>query len=116
MANKKSKTRTIKRVVKCVIAFGIIILIVVLAFFVKYTHTFEDSNMKKWAVLSETQRITTLHRVVSEPENQDLLIACMDKISSLPDSDDMVIRHAIALCYNGIKLSAQKDEEEQQKQ
>lgn len=100
-----SKTRKIKRVIKIAVATAIIFIAVILAFFVQHTHTFENSHMKKWLKITDTERIATIERIVKESENQELIIACVTKISELPDSNEMIIRDAISLCYNGIKLN-----------
>jgi hypothetical protein len=37
-------------------------------------------------------------------KNIDLLVACIDKMATLPDSGEMTIRDAASLCYTGIQL------------
>ena len=100
-----TRTRKIKRFIKIIIAVAIILLAFISGIFVKYSHTFENNNMTKWLTITDSQRISTLERIVKEPENQDLIIACVNKIAELPDSNEMIIRDAISLCYNGIKLN-----------
>lgn len=107
---KKTKIQKIKTFIKISIAVCILFAFVILGFFVKPTRTFENSNMKKWANLSEQEKITTLQHIIPNAENQELLINCVNKISSLPDSDDMIVRDAAVLCYNGIKLGGQNEE------
>lgn len=106
------RIRKIKRFIKISVASGILILAIVLGFFVENSQTFEKSNMNKWSKISETQRISTVNRVVKKPENQDLLLACVDKIAQLPDASEMMIRDAISLCYNGIKLNENTNDKE----
>ncbi len=107
---QKTRIRIVKRALKITIALGVLTVLVFLGFFVKYNHTFENSNMTKWLDLSEKQRVATLQRVVPEYENQELLMQCVTKIAHLPDSDKMDIRAAISLCYNGIKTNSGGDE------
>ena len=107
-----NRIRKIKRFIKISVASGVLILAIVLGFFVENTQTFENANMNKWLKISETQRINTVNRVVKNPGNQDLLLACVDKIAKLPDSNEMMIREAISLCYNGIKLNENTNNEE----
>lgn len=107
---QKTRIRIVKRALKITIALGVLTVLVFLGFFVKYNHTFENSNMTKWLDLSEKQRVATLQRVVPEYENQELLMQCVTKIAHLPDSDKMDIRDAISLCYNGIKTNSGGDE------
>ena len=109
--SNETKLRFIRRTIKVSIACVFVIALIFFGFFVKHSYTFENSNMKKWLVLSEQQREKTLYRVIQNPENEDLLIQCVTKIANLPDSEKMDIRDGIVLCYNGIKIST-KDAEQ----
>jgi len=106
---KKTKIQQIKLFIKISIIVCVLFVFIVLGFFVKPTRTFENSNMKKWYGLSEQEKITTLQHIIPNAENQELLINCVNKISELPDSDNMIVRDAVALCYNGIKLNSEND-------
>lgn len=102
---KRTKLQNLKRFIKIGIAVGLLVVLIVLGVFVKSKQTFENSNTKKWLNLSPTQQIDTVHKVVSDVDDMDLLLDCVTKIANLPDSDTMDIRDAVALCYNGIKMS-----------
>ena len=108
---KKAKIQKIKLFVKVAIIVAILVVFVVLGIFVRPAATFENAHMKKWLGLDEKQRVETVNRVVKNIDDQELLIKCVDKIANFPDSNEMLIRDAVAICYNGIKLSAQSDEE-----
>ena len=105
---QNTKIQKIKLFIKASIIFAVLFVFVVLGIFVRPTSTFENAHMKKWLVLDEQQRISTLNRMVKNADNQDLLFKCVDKIAILPDSNEMLIRDAIALCYNGIQMTVQK--------
>lgn len=109
------KIKEIKKILKICIVLCILFILVVFGFFIKHTHSFENYKMSKWLELSPQQQIYTLNKIVTESENTDLIIACLTKIANLPDSDEMIIRDAAALCYNGIKLSKQDDNNKQAK-
>ena len=102
---KKTKIQHIKTFIKIFVASGLVVSFIILTFFVKHTHTFENFNMKKWTTLTYSQRVSTVHRVISDFTPNDLFMACMDKIATLPESDNMLIQSAVSLCYNGIKLN-----------
>ena len=104
---KNTKIQKIKLFIKTSIIVAVLTVFVVLGLFVRPVPTFENASMKKWLVLDDQQRILTLNRVVKNADNQDLLFKCVDKIAQLPDSNEMLIRDAIALCYNGIEMNAQ---------
>ena len=110
--SKQEKIKTIKKFIKISVATGLSILLVLLILFAKPTKTFENYNMNKWSDLSEIQRMDTLQKIITEEiKNPDLLIACLDKISLLPESNNMIIQTAAALCYNGIKLNDMSGEQ-----
>ena len=109
----RTKLQRIKYVIKITIVCVLLFLFVVLGFCVKHTYTFENSSIKKWTILTESQRIATLKRIIPDaPQDMDLLIQCITKIAQLPDSGTMDIRDGAALCYNGIKLNNNKTDEE----
>ena len=102
---KKTKIKIIKRIIKISIAIAVAVILVFLGFFVKYNYTFENASMEKWRNLTTEQQINTLNRVVSDYDNEELLLQCVTKISQIPDSQKMDIRDAIVICYNGIKIN-----------
>ena len=114
MRVKKTKFQKIKRFIKISVASGLVALFVFLGFFVKHKQSFENSNMGKWPALSDSQRIETLQKIIPNIEDQDLLLACMNKIATLPESSNMIIQSAASLCHNGIKLNSVSDTESQQ--
>ena len=110
---KRTKIQQIKLILKISIVVCVLGIFLVLGFFVKPIRTFEKSPMKKWLSLSEQEQITTVQNIVPNAENQDLLIQCITKIATLPDSNKMIIHDAAVLCYNGIKLNSKPDENKQ---
>jgi len=109
---KKTRLQRIKYVIKITIIGVLLLAFVILGFFVKHTYTYENSSLKKWPVLSEQQQIATINRIVQKPQDITLLIQCVSKMAQLPDSENMDIRDAVALCYNGIKLNNNDSDEE----
>ena len=107
---QQTKIQQIKMFIKISIVLCVLFIFIVLGFFIKPIHTFENANMKKWLTLSNQEQITTVQRVVSDTNNQELLINCITKIAHMPDSNEMIIRDATVLCYNGIKLNTKTDE------
>ena len=102
---KTTHIQKIKLFIKISIVVCILSIFVILGIFVRPTHTFENSHMKKWTRLSEQEKVATVYQIVKKTDNQDLLVSCVDKISTLPNSNDMFIRDAIVLCHNGIKMN-----------
>ena len=108
---QRTRFQKIKLFIKIAIVCVVCMIFVVFGFFVKPIRTFENSNMKKWLVLAEQDRIMTIQRIIPNAEDQDLLIECITKISGLPNSNEMLIRDAAVLCYNGIKFNKSVNEE-----
>ena len=102
---QKTKIQKIKNFIKISVASMLVISFIVLTFFVKHKHTFENPNMNRWFSLDDAQRLTTVQRIIPDFQNNDLFMLCMNKIATLPDSGNMMIQSAVALCYNGIKLN-----------
>lgn len=111
---KQNKIQKIKYFIKMFVAIGLVVLFIILVFFVKHTHTFENSNINTWKNLTKEQRVNTLQRIIPDIENQELLIDCINKISTLPESDNMMIQSAASLCYNGIKINTVNEDSEPQ--
>ena len=107
---QRTKIQKLKLFIKIFIVFVVCCVFIVFGFFIKPIRTFENSNMKKWAALAEQDRITTIQRIIPNAENQDLLLECITKISSLPNSHEMIVRDAAVLCYNGIKFNQAENE------
>ena len=105
--------RFLKRIIKISVAVIIILSALFLGLFVKNNQKYENSNMSKWLKIPEPERMAILTRTAKDMEDKDLLMSCVDKIASLPDSNEMIIRDAISLCYNGIKLNANTNGEAQ---
>ncbi|MBR5904189.1 MAG: hypothetical protein IKZ49_01490 [Alphaproteobacteria bacterium] len=110
MTTKKTKIQKIKRAIKIMLASFLVLLLIVLGIFVRPVRTFENSHLPKWLNLSDSERIATLHKVVKNSDYDDIILQCVTKIATFPESNEMVIRYAISFCYNGIKLNASEDE------
>lgn len=62
-------------------------------------------TLKHWASASNDQRVAATRVIVaSDDADIDLIVACVTKMSSLPDSNEMIVRDAISLCHTGIIL------------
>ena len=110
---QNTKIQTIKLFIKASIIVAVLFVFIVFGIFIRPNHTFENSRVKKWSFLDEQQRVSTLNRVIKNADNQELLFQCVDKIASLPDSNEMLIRDAIAICYSGIQMNAQNTDSDE---
>ena len=56
-----------------------------------------------------------MNYVIKNNPDSELMLGCMNKISTLPDANEMMVRDAAVLCYNGIKLNTESDAEPDEK-
>lgn len=94
---------------KFILKFLLGIAVLLIAFFVFFrtqrSNDLSVGNLKNWIAASTDQRIATTRMVVASDDTDiDLIVACVSKMATLPDSHEMVVRDAISLCHTGIIL------------
>lgn len=94
----------IKKYFKIFIGVSVLILVVVVFFFAQRSNDLETGVLKNWLAAPMERRVAAAQILTGADKNIDLLVACIDKMSTLPDSGEMTIRDAAALCYTGIQL------------
>ncbi len=94
----------IKKYFKLFIGICVLLLVVLVFFFAKRGETLEIGNLKDWRTASVERRNASVQILTASEENLDVLVACIDKISTLPDSGEMAVRDAASLCQTGLKL------------
>lgn len=94
----------LKKHLKMVLGIAVLILFGVVFFFTQRATDLENGNMKNWISASTDRRETAIRILAGTDEHNELMIQCIDKIASLPDSSEMAIRDAASLCYTGIQL------------
>lgn len=95
----------IKKYLKFFIGIAVLILVIIVFAFAMRTSDLENANLKKWRSSDLTRRMTAVQILSASDENLELLVQCVDKIATLPDSGDMAVRDAVALCYTGIQVN-----------
>ena len=45
-----------------------------------------------------------LRMLTASDDDTELMVACVDKIATLPDSGEMAVRDAVSLCYTGAQI------------
>ena len=94
----------VKKYFKLFIGICVLIMVVLVFFFAKRGESLEIGTLKDWRSASIDRRVASVQILTASEENNDILVACIDKISSLPDSSEMAVRDAISLCQTGLKL------------
>lgn len=94
----------IKKYFKIFIGAAALILVVVVFFFSQRGTSLEMGLLKDWRGATEERRIAAVQILTGAEKNIDILVACVNKMATLPDSSEMPVRDAAALCYTGIQL------------
>ncbi|MBP3397318.1 MAG: hypothetical protein J6K82_00110 [Alphaproteobacteria bacterium] len=94
----------IKKYFKIFIGIAVLILAVVVFFFSQQSSDLETGVLKDWRAAPMDRRVASAQILTGADKNIDLLVACIDKMATLPDSGEMAIRDAASVCYTGIQL------------
>ena len=93
-----------KRFFKIFVGIAVLVLVVIVFFFAQRSGALETGVLKDWRASSAERRVAAAQILIGADEDVDLLVACVDKMASLPDSGQMAIRDAVSLCHTGIQL------------
>lgn len=96
--------KLLKSLLVFLIGVAVLILAIFLFFRMQRSSDLESGNMKNWLAASVDRRTAAVKILSASDENTDLIVACVDKVASLPDSGEMAVRDAVSLCYTGIVL------------
>lgn len=95
----------IKKYLKFIIGVAVL-LGAVFAFFTipRDGSKLEVGTLKDWRAAATERRIAAVRVLTASDNNLDGVVACVDKMSELPDSGDMAVRDAVELCFVGYQL------------
>ena len=93
-----------KKYLKLFIGAGVLVLALVLFVFSQRSSTLETGVLKDWRSASMDRRVAAAQILVCSDKEIELLVACVDKMSTLPDSGEMAVRDAMSLCHTGMKM------------
>lgn len=94
----------LKKYLKFFIGIAVLIFVVVVFFLTQRSGDLEGANLKKWRSADIERRVAAVKILVASDEHSELLVQCVDKIASLPESGEMAVKDAVSLCYTGIQL------------
>ncbi len=94
----------IKKYLKIFIGVAVLILAIVVFFFAQRSGDIEGGTLKNWRSASLERRNAAVKILTATEENCELIVACVDKMATLPDSGEMAVRDAVSLCHTGIQL------------
>ena len=96
--------KTLKKILLFIV--GIFALLFVVSIFVRIqkTTSLESGTLKDWRSASIERKAAAVKILRASDDNLEILVKCVDKMSTLPDSSDMAVRDATELCFMGIQL------------
>ncbi len=94
----------IKKYFKLFIGIAVLIFVIVVFVGAQRGNNLESGTLKDWRAASLDRRMAAAQIITATSEHNDLMVACVDKMATLPDSSEMAIRDALSLCYTGMQL------------
>ena len=95
----------LKKYLKFFIGVAVLILGILFIPSVISSSDLENGNLKRWRTADLARRTAAAQLLSASNETIELLVQCVDKMATLPDSSDMAVRDAVALCYTGIQVN-----------
>ena len=90
---------------KLIIGVAVLVLVVVIFFVTQYKSTsLENGNLKKWTESAIERKVAAVQFLTESSQNTDLIVSCVDKMSTFNDSGEFTVRDAVKLCNMGIQL------------
>ncbi len=103
--NMKKAIDFLKRNFKLIIGIAVLVLVIAIFFAVKSKSVgLENGNLQKWTLASVETKLSTVQSLANNTKNADLIVQCVDKMSSFNDSGEFAVRDAVKLCNMGIQL------------
>lgn len=96
--------KKLKKVLLFVIGIFALLAAVYMFIGVQKTTSLESGTLKDWRSASVERRVAAVKILRASDENLDILVKCVDKMATLPDSSDMAVRDATELCFMGMQL------------
>ena len=90
-----------KSVLKFVLGIAVLLSVIFIFFHSQHSSRLEQDTLKHWLSASNDQRIAAVKVAVAGEGDIDLIVQCVTKIASLPDSGEMDVTTAIVLCHTG---------------
>lgn len=95
----------LKKNFKLIIGIAVLILVVCVFFATqRKAASLESGNLQKWTESAIEQKTATVQILTESKENTDLIVSCVDKMSTFNDSAEFAVRDAVKLCNMGIQL------------
>lgn len=90
-----------KSVLKFILGIAVLLAAIFIFFRSQNSNSLDKGTLKHWLSASNDQRVAAVKVAVAGEGDIDLVVACVNKIASLPDSNEMDVTTAIVLCHTG---------------
>lgn len=96
----------IKKYSKIIIGAGVLVLAIFVFALSLQSKDLSTGTLKNWAAANNDERTATVRTLIGGDENLDIIVECVGKMATLPDSEKMTIADAARLCNLGMQLKA----------
>ena len=94
-----------KKNFKLIIGIAVLILTASMFFIAQYkSSNLENATLQKWTESSIENKMTAVQLLTEDVQNTELIVQCVDKMTTFNDSMEFAVRDAIKLCNMGIQL------------
>lgn len=94
----------IKKYFKILIGAGVLVLALFVFAASLQSKDLSTGTLKSWQSANADERASTVRTLVGGDKNTDIIVACVGKMATLPDSGEMTIADATRLCNLGMQL------------
>lgn len=94
----------IKKYFKIIVGAGVLVLALFVFAMSLRSKDLGTGTLKSWVSANNDERISAVRTLVGGDANIDIIVACVGKMASLPDSGEMAIADAARLCNMGMQL------------
>ncbi|MBE6457458.1 MAG: hypothetical protein E7011_01455 [Alphaproteobacteria bacterium] len=94
----------VKKYFKIFVGVAVLLMTMIVFFFAQRSSDLETGSIKDWRAASMDRRVAAVRIITGADKNIDVLVACVDKIATLPDSNEVMVQDAVRLCHTGMQM------------
>ncbi|MCL2749364.1 MAG: hypothetical protein FWE50_04810 [Alphaproteobacteria bacterium] len=98
----------IKAHTKLVVGIAALLLVAVIFAFSMKSTNLENGELRDWASSSNDRRTAAVKILTGSDENSEIMVACINRMTTLPDASNMKVKYAASLCAVGVALREDK--------
>lgn len=94
----------VKKYLKLIIGIAVLVFVIIMFSMTQRGGDLENGNLRNWLAAPIERRAAAAKILSGSDQHTELIMQCIDKIASLPESGEMAVRDAASLCYTGVQL------------